>query len=275
MVYKRLVDCGAGDFCLELHSDKTHKTDILSKIINTLNLGSAASDIDFEEKANEIKECIDKLQGEIDAMHRKRYLGFSLYEAMMAYLDNSDAPDCLRIDGLFYEKLTASSFNRYLDILTELAIRAKECGDIEKSPFRYIGKFDYTDAWREEAESVLDIYQMELRHLKTYARELQTLINMRTISLTGEKLKALYFLSDKLTSDEKSQNILKMPAPSKTRKGLWSRISKRLVATGLSRKNTRISMESIPKTSRPPRSKKQCKKTRFAKVGEKGALFRR
>ena len=80
MVYKRLVDCGAGDFCLELHSDKTHKTDILSKIINTLNLGSAASDIDFEEKANEIKECIDKLQGEIDAMHRKRYLGFSLYD---------------------------------------------------------------------------------------------------------------------------------------------------------------------------------------------------
>lgn len=207
MVYKRLVDCGAGDFCLELHSDKTHKTDILSKIINTLNLGSAASDIDFEEKANEIKECIDKLQGEIDAMHRKRYLGFSLYEAMMAYLDNSDAPDCLRIDGLFYEKLTASSFNRYLNILTELAIRAKECGDIEKSPFRYIGKFDYTDAWREEAESVLDIYQMELRHLKTYARELQTLINMRTISLTGEKLKALYFLSDKLTSDEKIDKI--------------------------------------------------------------------
>lgn len=202
VVYKRLCDCGVGDFCLELHSDKTHKSDILSKIINTLNLQCALSDCDFNEKVEEIAQCVDKLQKEIDAMHRKRYLGFSLYEAMLDYLANADAPDCLRIDGLFFEKLTASSFNKYLEILTELALRAKECGDIEKSPFRYIGKFDYSEEWREEAETVLGIYSLELRHLKTYARELQTLVNMRTVSLTGEKLKALYFLSEKLTSDK-------------------------------------------------------------------------
>lgn len=272
VVYKRLVDCGAGDFCLELHSDKTHKTDILSKIINTLNLGSVASDVDFEEKANEIKECIDKLQGEIDAMHRKRYLGFSLYEAMMAYLDNSDAPDCLRIDGLFYEKLTASSFNRYLDILTELAIRAKECGDIEKSPFRYIGKFDYTDAWREEAESVLDIYQMELRHLKTYARELQTLINMRTISLTGEKLKALYFLSDKLTSDEKIAKYFENACAVENAKGLVESYLEAARRDGLITKEYENKYGKYPENVAPAEVKEAMQKSSFLPKSVKKAL---
>ncbi len=202
VVYKRLKDIGVGDFCLELHSDKTHKTEVLSKIIHTLNLAPAQNDVDFDEKRKEIAECINKLGSEMDAMHRKRYLGFSLYEAMLAYLENADAPDCLRIENSFYEKLTLTSFNKHIDLLTELALRAKECGDIEKSPFRHIGKFDYTEEWREDAEAILYAYQTELKHLKQYARELQTLFNMRTISLTGDKLRALYEISKGLERDK-------------------------------------------------------------------------
>lgn len=206
VVYKRLKDIGVGDFCLELHSDKTHKTDVLSQIIRTLNLTPDVAENDSAEKREEIAADVDKLSSEINAMHRKRYLGFSLYEAMLAYLDNADAPDCLRIDNSFYEKLTLTSFNKHLDLLTELALRAKECGDIEKSPFKFIGRFDYSEEWREDADAMLSVYLMELKHLKQYARELQTLFNMRTISLTGEKLKALYIIADALINDK---NVVK------------------------------------------------------------------
>lgn len=206
VVYKRLKDIGVGDFCLELHSDKTHKTDVLSKIINTLNLPHASNGADFEAKAQDIVQCIERLRKEIDAMHRKRYLGFSLYDAILRYLDNESAPECLRIESVFYEKLTETSFNKYLDILTELALRAKECGDIDKSPLRYIGRFEYSSDWRERADAVLSVYSMELKHLKQYARELQTLFNMRTISLTKEKLEALYFICKKLIADKYAVN---------------------------------------------------------------------
>lgn len=204
VVYKRLKDIGVGDFCLELHSDKTHKTDVLSQIIHTLQLAPEAIDVDMEEKRTGIAEAAGKLGAEINAMHRKRYLGFSLYEAMLAYLDNADAPDCLRIDNSFFEKLTMTSFNKHLELLTELTLRAKECGDIEKSPFRHIGRFSYTEEWREDAEAILSVYQMELKHLRQYARELQTLFNMRTISLTGEKLLALKTIAKTLIEDKKA-----------------------------------------------------------------------
>lgn len=220
VVNKRLQDIGVGDFCLELHSDKTHKTDVLSKIINTLNLAIQRNEDGFEDKANEIAQCVEKLQGEIHSLHRKRYLGFSLYEAMLNYLDNADAPDCLRIDNVFYEKLTLTTFNKYLDVLTELALRAKECGDIEKSPFKYIGKFDYSVEWRESADALLNVYLMELKHLRQYARELQALFNMRTISLTGEKMKALYYISDKLTNDGSVVNFFKGAREADNAKGL-------------------------------------------------------
>lgn len=234
VVYKRLKDIGVGDFCLELHSDKTHKTEVLSKIIHTLNLSSAQNDVDFDEKRKEIAECIGKLESEMEAMHKKRYLGFSLYEAMLAYLENADAPDCLRIDNSFYEKLTLTSFNKHLDLLTELALRAKECGDIEKSPFRYIGKFDYDEEWREDADAILSVYSMELKHLKQYARELQTLFNMRTISLTGEKLRALNVIAKGLNEDKYVVNYFKNTRGEDNAKGvLDSYLEARKNATAL------------------------------------------
>ncbi len=192
VVHRRLQNIGLGDFCLELHSNKANKTTVLSHIINTLSLAETTTEQDLEEKAQEIAVPLEKLEKELSALHRKRYLGFSLYEAILNYFENEDAPDCLNIDSIFYEKLTESSFNNYLEVLTELSLRAKECGDIEKSPFRHIGMFDYNDRWRRDGESILEIYLIELRHLRQYARNLLPLFNMRTVALTRTKIDALY-----------------------------------------------------------------------------------
>lgn len=201
VVHNRLQNIGLGDFCLELHSNKANKNVVLNHIINTLSLADAESEQDLEEKAAEIAVPLEKLSKELEAMHRKRYLGFSLYEAILDYFANENAPDCLNIDSLFYEKLTESSFNNYLDVLTELSLRAKECGDIEKSPFRHIGGFTYDDKWRRDGESVLEIYVLELKHLRQYARNLLPLFNMRTVSLTDTKLRALYDICKLLQLD--------------------------------------------------------------------------
>lgn len=192
VVHRRLQNIGLGDFCLELHSNKANKNLVLNHIINTLSLTENTSEQELEDKAAEIAVPLDKLQKELDAMHRKRYLGFSLYEAILNYFENEDAPDCLNIDSLFYEKLTESSFNNYLDVLTELSLRAKECGNIEKSPFRHIGDFEYNDRWRADGESILEIFTIELKHLRQYARNLLPLFNMRTVALTRAKIDALY-----------------------------------------------------------------------------------
>lgn len=200
VVHRRLQNIGLGDFCLELHSNKTDKSVILGQIIRTLSLADGKSEREHLDKAAEIGVCIEKLQGELDAMHRKRYLGFSLYEAVMNYFQNQDAPDCLRIDSLFYEKLTESSFNNYLDVLTELSLRAKECGDIDKSPFKQIGRFEYGVEWRKRGDTALEIYLLELKHLRQYARNLLPLFNMRTVSLTKVKVEALYNICKLLKS---------------------------------------------------------------------------
>lgn len=201
VVHNRLQQIGLGDFCLELHSNKTNKNTVLSQIVHTLSLADSKVETDSADKLPEINTCVEKLQKELDAMHRKRYLGVSLYQAILGYFENIDSPDCLRIDSMFYEKLVESTFNKYLEILTELALRAKECGNIEKTPFRHIGGFEFNEQWNEEGSDILEIFGMELKHLRHYARSLMPLFNMRTVALTTPKLKALYRICKALGLD--------------------------------------------------------------------------
>lgn len=201
VVHKRLCNVGIGDFCLELHSNKTNKNTVLNHIVNTLSLAEVREIKDSQDKLSGIRACISRLSGELDAMHRKRFLGFSLYEAVLDYFENKDAPDCLSIDELFYEKLTETSFNNYLEVLTELSLRAKECGDIDRSPFKHIGRFDYSEKWRASGEAVLEIYLLELKHLRQYAKNLMPLFNVRTVSLSEAKIDALYCICKILRSN--------------------------------------------------------------------------
>ena len=192
VVNKRLKDIGAGAFCLELYSDKAQKTEVVSKVADTFRMAGSAEGKRGEEPPEELSLLMEKLGGELEALHKKQRLGFSVYEGILGYLENKDAPDCLRIDPIFYEKLTEESFNRYLALLTELTVRAKECGNIEKSPFRRVGRIPYGEKWRIRGENALGVLQRELRRLREYAKDLVSVFNMRTVSLTARKLKSLY-----------------------------------------------------------------------------------
>ncbi len=208
VVYKRLKDIGLGDFCLELYSEKTKKTEVVDKLVTTLALAGTERPEDITASREEIGALIDKLQGEMDAMHAPHALGFSVYDAILGYLDNKDAPDCLTIDSLFYEKLNEQSLNRYLNLLTELALRARECGNLEKSPFRDVGRFEYNEQWRVRGESMLTVYYRELKNLRSYARSLVPVLNMRTASLTYDKLRGIYDVARLINGSRAVQFVL-------------------------------------------------------------------
>lgn len=69
VVYKRLKDIGLGDFCLELYSEKTKKTDVVDKLVNTMSLAGSAENKASNENRKELSSLIRSIQGEMEAMH--------------------------------------------------------------------------------------------------------------------------------------------------------------------------------------------------------------
>ena len=192
VVEKRLCDIGLGDFCLELHSNKNNKTDVVHKLSNTMSLADAALAKDYLERAEEIRSLIADIDESMIALHKVRRLGVSVYEGAMRYLENKDAQSTLKIEPIFYERLTKDTLKTYEDMLTELVSVGRDCGEISSSPFKYVGNIMLDDTFRARAEETIDILTMEIHHIMDYAGMLMDVMRIRTSVVTNERLRAMH-----------------------------------------------------------------------------------
>ena len=107
VVKKRLCDIGIGEFCLELHSGKSaDKAEIIRSIENTLALTQNSDNERFISTGSKISEIRSALRAPLSALHKKRRLGVSVYEGIVYYLQNKNAPELLNIESTFYDSLT-------------------------------------------------------------------------------------------------------------------------------------------------------------------------
>ena len=113
VVKKRLDSLGLGDFCLELHSNKTNKTEVLQKLSSTLSLAGGQERVSLTEKASNIVKLKEDLSEPLIALHKKRRLGVSVYEALLICLKNKNAPEIMNIESSFYDGLTKEKIDAY------------------------------------------------------------------------------------------------------------------------------------------------------------------
>lgn len=94
LVYDKLKQAGLADFCLQLHSHKANKKDVIADICHTLHMGKSAVSV----KAGTEIAIKTKAQRQLDAyaieLHKQR-LGIekSLYQLFEAYAALRTAPD--------------------------------------------------------------------------------------------------------------------------------------------------------------------------------------
>ncbi len=79
VVYRRLREVGLGDFCLELHSTKARKTDVLSQLQKSWD---AQGNVDAEvwrSEAVRLKQLRDSLNVYVERMHHRHSNGMTIY----------------------------------------------------------------------------------------------------------------------------------------------------------------------------------------------------
>ncbi|MDR1939377.1 MAG: DUF4011 domain-containing protein, partial [Clostridiales bacterium] len=198
VVKKRLDEIGIGEFCLELHSNKTNKNEVTERLLKILAYQKTQKNPEFKSKSDEIKVLRREQNKIIAAVHKKRWLNLSLYDGIIRYLENADASDGLVIENGFYDKLTDKILAGYESMLEKLAATAAECGDVYKSPFRDMGLVDYDKDTRGKAVNHLKLKIEQLRHLKEVASMAAGLFDKRIRKFNRERLDNLYELTNLL-----------------------------------------------------------------------------
>lgn len=79
VVHRRLVAHGLGPFCLELHSNKASKQDVLRQLDAAWTTSEASPHVEWERRAAELKTSRDGLNRLVAALHRRHPNGLTLY----------------------------------------------------------------------------------------------------------------------------------------------------------------------------------------------------
>jgi hypothetical protein len=82
VVQRRLAEVGLGPFCLELHSSKSGPKAVLEQLRRALEVGQRREPAEWQQIAVDLQQQRDQLNAYVEAMHRRREHGISVFGAI-------------------------------------------------------------------------------------------------------------------------------------------------------------------------------------------------
>lgn len=166
VVERRLDNLGIGDFCLELHSNKAVKKNVLDQLKRGLEINKSLFDTEYDKKIEDIRGMRARLDAYVRALHKRRPFGKSMREMIDYY---EQVPDCgkeLRFERDFAAALTQSELNNQRYLLERLAAAGKAVGHPCGHPLTPVHTASYSQTLKMELEETIRGYQDSVRKFR-------------------------------------------------------------------------------------------------------------
>jgi hypothetical protein len=171
VVQKRLDNIGIGPFCLELHSNKSKKRDVLEQLRQATEVTKNTSAESYAAKAQQIAKLRTELDEYASALHEPRKCGMSLFELISGYEAVCDAPDIRPFGGTFAAGLTREQLDVQQTTVERLAAAAQSVGHPNGHPLSVVGCAQYSQRIKGELYQAVADYRTALENLDTAAWE--------------------------------------------------------------------------------------------------------
>lgn len=156
VVQKRLANIGLDPFCLELHSNKTNKSAVLSELNKALETAQVKSPEQHAATADKLAQEKAKLNSVIEAMHETRAFGASLYNAIDLYERNLSEKGKISLSKELLQNADADRIARWFELLGRYIVAANEIGVYSAHPLIRYGGCDYSIELRNTMQNDLE-----------------------------------------------------------------------------------------------------------------------
>lgn len=147
VVFRRLRDVGLGEFCLELHSSKARKTDVLEQLRRSWEARGEIDSQDWCREAQRLKVLRDRLNLFVEHQHRRHRNGLTAYNAIGRVVAGRDQPR-LGLSWPSADALDADALNELRDLVDTLDLHAREVGGIADSNLSIIAHGEWSPLWQ-------------------------------------------------------------------------------------------------------------------------------
>ena len=150
VVYRRLREVGLGEFCLELHSSKARKLDVITQLQKAWD---AQGDVDPDEwraQAVKLKRYRDDLNQYVERLHHRHPNALTIYTAIGNVVDGADVP-VLELSWVDANAHDLAQLDLLRDTAERLKVNAEAVGadELFKGPLLAVGRADWTPTWQQ------------------------------------------------------------------------------------------------------------------------------
>jgi len=137
VVHTRLDRIGLGPFCLELHSNKSSKREVLDQLQESLDVVRAGLPADWEPHSNELAASRKELNELVRVLHEPRPIGRSVYQVTSSLIGLRESPR-VPFDAGWVQSLDAARVTALREILDRVATAGEVVGDPTAHPYRAV-----------------------------------------------------------------------------------------------------------------------------------------
>lgn len=197
VVYGRLTKIGLDPFCLELHSNKIQKSVVLKQLEVALDSRGIIEPSDWSERTSRLDSRRRELNDVVDALHRPRKLGLSIFQATARRIAIEDAP-ALPLKCHRGQKLSADDYLELKDKLNQFSKAVEIIGPPAAHPwFGCNGRLTSPRDLRHAQETLAEL-QTSLEAVTAPLDAVASALGLAKGTMSFEALDGLVDLSERL-----------------------------------------------------------------------------
>lgn len=166
VVQRRLENIGIGPFCLELHSNKSKKRDVLEQLRLATEVTKNTAAEDYAAKAARIAALRKELDQYAAGLHKPQPCGKTLFDIVGIYEENAAAPDIAPFSPAFTKSLTPPKLEAQTIVTERLAAAATAIGHPHAHPLQSVCCTEYSQNIRYSLPGAIDGYRRSLQALE-------------------------------------------------------------------------------------------------------------
>ncbi|MGJ9416252.1 DUF3320 domain-containing protein [Massilia sp. CMS3.1] len=149
VVHRRLSSLGLGAFCLELHSAKARKADVLKQLGAALEAAGTRTVRDWEVEAKRLWALRQDLNGVAEALHRVHRNELTIYDAIGTTVGHPGwRPAHMHFPGL--DTHSRAELDALRASCRQMAALAGQLSGLSSHPLAQLARRDWTPTWEQE-----------------------------------------------------------------------------------------------------------------------------
>lgn len=177
VVHRRLTESGLGPFCLELHSNKSHKKGVLSQLEQALDAHVSHSAEEWLREAQKLETTRKELNAFVSALHAVRESGETVFHGISQLIGHRDIP-LVKLQWSSVAHIDRQRLNTLCETVRQLQLAGAQIGHPATNAWTLAACETWTPEFRNNVESTVEELRRTAPTLAEAAGKISTIVGM-------------------------------------------------------------------------------------------------